>query len=117
MPNPFVLTETAIRQRAGRESLARGEEYFERGAVVRLARRGEHVHAEVEGSAYEPYQVTVKLDELGVHEASCSCPFEWGGDCKHIVATLLACLRTPEEIEERPPLSSVLADLRREQRV
>ena len=41
MPKLLLWTESTIRQRAGRESLAWGEEYFERGAVVRLTRRGE----------------------------------------------------------------------------
>ena len=34
MPKLSLFTESMIRQRAGRESFARGEEYFERGGVV-----------------------------------------------------------------------------------
>jgi len=115
MPNLGVVSEATVRQRASGESYARGEEYLERGAVVRLARRGEHLLAEVEGSGYEPYQVTVTFDAFGVREAVCTCPYEWGGDCKHIVAALLATLRTPEAVEERVPVADLLGALDRDQ--
>jgi uncharacterized Zn finger protein len=47
-------------------------------------------------------------------DASCSCPYDWGGDCKHIIATLLYLARRPEEIERRPPLADLLSGLSRE---
>lgn len=109
------LTETAIRQRTSPESFSRGVEYFRRGAVVRRTRRGDLLQAEVEGSSYQPYQVTVRLDPLGILEAACSCPYEWGGDCKHIVATLLACLNDPNDMEVLPSLESMLDPLDRDQ--
>jgi uncharacterized Zn finger protein len=40
------------------------------------------------------------------------CPYE--DHCKHIAATLLACLREPEAVEERPPLEELLAPLDRD---
>ena len=114
MPNLGALTEAKVRQRADGESFSRGEEYLRRGAVVALARRGDQLIAQVEGSAYQPYRVTVTFDSLGIRDAECTCPYEWGGDCKHIVAALLASLRTPEAVEERPPLADLLGGLDRE---
>jgi uncharacterized Zn finger protein len=91
-----VLTETLIREESSAESFRRGQDYFDAGAVFSLIRRGEVVEAEVEGSQPEPYSVRVELDEGGVLAALCDCPYDWGGWCKHIVATLLACLHEPE---------------------
>src|SRR5215218_1650311 len=96
MPNLGALTEAKVRLRASDESFARGEEYLARGAVVRLERRGDQLLAEVEGSEYAPYRVTVTFDTFGFREAACTCPYDWGGDCKHIIAALLASLRSPE---------------------
>lgn len=49
-----------------------------------------------------------------IASASCTCPYDWGGYCKHIVAVLLAALREPE-VEERPGLETLLAGLTADQ--
>ncbi|MBM4430980.1 MAG: SWIM zinc finger domain-containing protein [Chloroflexi bacterium] len=109
------LSESIIRQQATAESFRRGEDYYWRGAVGSLVQRGNALQAEVEGSQYEPYRVRVTFDEGGITDADCSCPYDWGGWCKHIVATLLACLEAPDEIEGRPALDELLTDLDREE--
>jgi uncharacterized Zn finger protein len=108
------LSEAAIRRQTTAESFRRGENYYRRGAVISLVRRGDELQSEVEGSQYEPYRVRVTFDEGGVTSAACDCPYDWGGWCKHIVATLLVCLRQPDTVEERPALGDALADLDRE---
>ncbi len=110
-----ALSEAAIRQKATAESFRRGKNYYRQGAVTSLVLRGNVLLAEVEGSQYVPYQVQITFDEGGAIDASCSCPYNWGGWCKHIVATLLACLHEPEMIENRPTLEELLADLSPEQ--
>jgi uncharacterized Zn finger protein len=109
------LTEAIIRQHTTSESYQRGLDYYESGAVLGVMRRGLQLQAEVEGSQYEPYQVQITLDPGGIVGATCTCPYDWGGWCKHIVATLLFCVREPDEIEEQPALESLLAGLDREQ--
>jgi hypothetical protein len=116
-PQLAPLTEAQIRQQASAESFARGAEYEQRGAVGTLILRGEQLHAEVEGSEYEPYRVTVSFDRAGVRTASCTCPYDWGGWCKHIVATLLAFAAQPGDVERRLPLAELLAGLNRDQLV
>jgi uncharacterized Zn finger protein len=114
MTVPF-LSEAAIRQQATAESFRRGEDYYRRGAVVSVVQRGNTIQSEVEGSQYEPYRVRVTFDEGGITSAVCDCPYDWGGWCKHIVATLLACLHEPDSVEVRPTLDGLLAELDREQ--
>jgi uncharacterized Zn finger protein len=109
------LTENAIREGATAESFRRGQDYYGSGSVFSLVRRGDVVEAEVEGSQPEPYAVRVEFDEGGVIAALCDCPYDWGGWCKHIVATLLACVHEPGSISERPPLEQLLAGLSRDQ--
>ncbi|MCS7282247.1 MAG: SWIM zinc finger family protein [Anaerolineae bacterium] len=31
--------------------------------------------------------------------AECTCPYDWGGDCKHIIATLLCLVHRSQEEE------------------
>ncbi len=97
------------------ESVSRGRTYFRSGAVGTVVRRGEHLTSDVEGSDIEPYRVTVRLSDSGVADASCSCPYEYGGYCKHIVAVLLKVSERHANIIERPALTDQLADLDKNQ--
>jgi len=107
------VTEAVIRGLATAQSFERGKSYYHRGAVLDLSQRGNTLLARVEGSSYEPYEVSVELSEHGVMEAFCSCSYDWGGCCKHIVAALLAYVREPDQVTERPVVAELLADLGR----
>ena len=109
------LSETLIQRHSSPESFRRGQEYYRQGSVTSLLRRGQELVAEVAGSQFVPYEVRVVFDEGGIMEASCSCPYDWGGLCKHIVATLLACVHEPESVRELPALEEVLSGLDREE--
>ncbi len=113
-----AIAEAAIHQRVSEEIFRRGEDYYRRGAVASLVRRGELLVAEVEGSDYLPYRVSVRLGTgPGAQvEADCTCPYriEWGSWCKHIVATLLACLHEVEQETPQASVTALLEDLDRE---
>lgn len=109
------LSEATIRAHASPESYSRGRSYYDRGAVADVALRGNLLEGAVEGSEYTPYRVRVNFDAGGITSATCSCPYDFGGWCKHIVALLLAGLYDAAGIERRPPLEQLLADLDRTQ--
>jgi uncharacterized Zn finger protein len=113
MPNPS-LTEATIRNLTTAESFRRGQEYLRAGAVLEVEQRDDLLLAEVEGSEYEPYQVLIRLDAGGVVDANCTCPYDWGGYCKHIVAVLLTCVQQPDRVTERTPIDSLLSGLDQE---
>ena len=110
-----TYTEADVRQHASADSFERGREYCRSGAVASLVQRGTTLQADVLGSDVEPYRVQVTFDGNALAGASCSCPYDWGGWCKHIVAALLAAREQPETVEERKPVVDVLAGLSREQ--
>lgn len=62
------------------------------------------------GSEPLPYHISARLGTSGIQETACSCPYDWGGDCKHIVALLLTYLHEPESFEGRPTLDTSLQD-------
>lgn len=109
------ISEADIRRYATEQSFYRGEEYYDTGAVGELVWRDGVLQAEVSGSHYEPYNVTATFTDEGIAHADCDCPYDWGGWCKHIVAVLLAYVRDPASVEERPPLQSLTSDLGRDQ--
>jgi len=105
---PYV-DETVIRERSSTSSFQRGQEYYERGLVGDLVQRDAVLQATVQGSDVRPYLVTVALSDDGVSATSCTCLYDQGGWCKHVVATLLAVLHAPEEVEQRSSLRDLLA--------
>jgi len=110
------LDKQQIRERAAAQSWTRGQAYFAQGAVRQVVWREGVLTAQVIGSSYEPYRVTVRFDAQGaITNAECTCPYDLSGDCKHIVATLLYLLNRPENVEQRPDLTSLLAPLNAEQ--
>src|SRR4051794_29082826 len=108
-------TEADIRRHASADSFERGREYCQNERVLSLIQRGGALQADVLGSDADPYRVQVTFDGASVVAATCTCPYDWGGWCKHIVAALLAAREQPERIEERPPVDGLIADLSREQ--
>jgi uncharacterized Zn finger protein len=108
------LTQETVRALVGETIFSRGAEYFRDGAVSGLVRRGDAVSAKVHGGDYAPYRVTVQLHDGGVADADCTCPYDWGGHCKHIVAVLLAFSQAPAAVEEQRPIIEVLRELDRE---
>ena len=103
------LTEADVHRLSTPQSFERGEDYYALGAVLDAQQRGNTITTQVEGSQYEPYRVTVTLGPTGIEEADCTCPYDWGGICKHIVATLLTWVREPDGFHVLAPVDKLLA--------
>jgi uncharacterized Zn finger protein len=109
------LSEAAIRAGATEKSFARGRELFRRGAVSRAAVQGRTLSCVCEGSESPFYRVRAELDEGGIRSASCTCPYDFGGYCKHVIALLLSYAHEPESFAARKEPAELLSDLNREQ--
>jgi len=69
--------------------LLRGQDYYRDGRVVALEPAGERTFkAEVEGT-YQ-YDIHVEWDSEGEFSCACTCPYDWGPVCKHVIAVLFA---------------------------
>jgi uncharacterized Zn finger protein len=102
------LSETDLRYHTTDKSFERGEEYYQSGAVTDLCQRGNCLCGEVEGNEAEPYQITIEFDAGGVTGATCTCPYDYEGWCKHIVAVALTAIRKPKNIHQRLSLNELL---------
>ena len=78
----------AIRAKVTEQSYDRGVNYYHASAVESATMRGDQLFATVQGSEWDPYHVIVTFtgDDF---TASCTCPYDWGGYCKHVVAVFI----------------------------
>ena len=65
--------------------------YYLNGPIFNPMRQGNTLWANCEGNT--TYQPKVTLGAQGVEDSSCTCPYDWGGLCKHQVALLLTYVR------------------------
>jgi uncharacterized Zn finger protein len=101
------LTEKQVRELATPQSFDRGKQYYRSGSIMNPTRQGSTLWADCEGS--ETYRVRAMLSKAGVQTSSCTCPYDWGGICKHEVALLLTYVHQPETFFALPPLKEKLA--------
>ena len=80
-------TREEIRSLCTEQSFERGVNYYEQGRVLELAIDGGKAEATVHGT-YD-YEVVVDAGRDPIY-TYCSCPYDYQGDCKHVVAVLLA---------------------------
>ncbi len=112
------LTEKQIHERASDQSFQKGHAYYKSGAIynpaLQVTLAGFTLTAQCEGSSAPSYRLQVELDGGGVRSASCTCPYDWGGDCKHIVALLLMYIHQPDEFVEQESVNELLVGLEKD---
>ena len=114
------LTTERIRDLCTSEVFDRAVTYREGGHIERIDRFDETIDAAVQGSQPEPYDVKIDItwngDEPDTIDATCTCPYDWGGYCKHIIAVLLELSEGDAELEdERRLVEETLADVHPEE--
>ena len=90
MPTLETLTKADLKGPLKSKSLNRARGYIHQ--VLNPARSGHTLTAQVRGSRL--YEVEIDVEPGGI-SAICSCPYNWGGYCKHIGAVLLKWIQSP----------------------
>jgi hypothetical protein len=107
------MTEEKIKQMSTPQSFERGVRYYNEGAVYTPRRQKQTLRATVQGT--RPYQVTLTLNQQNeASSARCTCPYEFGGWCKHIVALALMFTLEPDKFIEQPDLPEQLSHVSKE---
>lgn len=109
------ISESDIKHLSNEQSFQRGTNYYSGGALFDLVRQGNELRAYCEGSSYETYRISVELGTQGVESIHCTCPYDWGGICKHSVALLLTWVRKPDSFHTVQPLDEMLANRTKEE--
>jgi len=97
-------TREEIRELSTEQSFERGVTYHDQDRVQDMEIDGEKIRATVRGSNYYDVAIDIVDDTIRTH---CSCPYEYAGDCKHIVAVLLTITdQDTATVSETDPESS-----------
>ena len=97
-------TREEIRELSTEQSFERGVNYHHQDRVQEVEIDGEEIRATVRGSNYYDVAIDIVDDTIRTH---CSCPYDYAGDCKHIVAVLLAVDdRDTDTVSETHPEST-----------
>ena len=86
-----TLTVADFRPLFQTSSLSRARPYLSR--IQKPCRQGNRLTAVVRGT--RAYDVEVQVGPAGILSL-CSCPYDWGGLCKHVGAVLLKWVKEPE---------------------
>lgn len=81
--------------------LTRGKKYCEEGRVGRIQHINNTYYAYVEGT--EHYEVEITVENGGITDMHCDCPYAETDNCKHMAAVLCALETETVKIEEQPP--------------
>ncbi len=101
------IDRKTIRNRSTDAVFERGENYRDEGRIQSLDRFDDFVTASVRGSSL--YDVTVEFGGQSI-DTRCTCPYDGGGDCKHVVVVLLDVAENPPQ-DESEDIETVLDDV------
>lgn len=110
--SPPALNKSQVKALAAGQSFERGQRYYRKGAIFNPVLQGLTLWADCEGSM--TYQPRVTLSAQGIEDNSCTCPYNWGGLCKHQVALLLTYIHDRDRIRVIQPVKTLLAKRSRE---
>ncbi|MBE0448468.1 MAG: SWIM zinc finger family protein [Actinobacteria bacterium] len=96
-----VFSEHTVRSLSTSASFFKGKKYFYDNAVGVIEMDGDRYWARVQGS--RPYRVTIYQRNGDLH-AECTCPYNFGGICKHAVATMLKVILEGPKWAKEPGL-------------
>jgi non-specific serine/threonine protein kinase len=93
------ISESLIRSIANEDSIRRALRMYQRGFVTVQQVTDGYVRALVKSGA----SFDVELwDRNGTIETSCTCPVDWEGECKHVVAVMMALLYGEHYTAQKP---------------
>lgn len=103
----MALDRETIRECCTEAVFERGQTYREEGRIRQLDRFGDTVTARVQGTELYETRVHLDSDEFDPH---CTCPYTGPGECKHVVAVLLAVADDVPD-DESGRIDDLLADV------
>ena len=110
-----MISENTLKSLSTPTSFTRGYNLYHDDAIFDTSRQGDLLRGKCRGNSAPFYDVSVRLDEGGIQEAFCSCPYTFGGLCKHIIALMLTFIHSPEEFEEQKSTKELLEPLEKDE--
>ncbi len=102
----YAITRADIAEMMTSSSMNRAKKYRRQGRVTTFHAAGATLTAHVRGSNNHIYEVQVTVLDGEIY-ADCTCPYDWGGWCKHIGAVLLEWIETRRAVDAPHPSSEL----------
>ncbi len=99
---------SSIKANSDANVFERGESLYKNSAVSKTSIQENRLTGKCAGQSTPFYDLTIELDDYGVRKAVCSCPFNFPGYCKHIVALLLKYINEPDKFTIRKSASELV---------
>lgn len=101
------ITLNSIQSLAEVKVMERGMALYHDEAILNPVKRENRLEAFCHGSQIYRVSAIVADDNIGL--TNCTCPYDWGGICKHRVALLLTYLHEADKFVQRPTITQLLA--------
>ncbi|MGM0411365.1 MAG: SWIM zinc finger family protein, partial [Bacillota bacterium] len=92
------FTKEILKNLANQQSFQKGINYYENNMVNNPIIDDNTIKAEVYGSHASTYEVEINIKNPLINH--CTCPYDWGGVCKHIIALGLTWLNHKEKFRD-----------------
>ncbi|PKO05721.1 MAG: hypothetical protein CVU41_10710 [Chloroflexi bacterium HGW-Chloroflexi-3] len=107
------ITEEDVFLMSTAKSFERGGDLYLSEAISGTYRQGNTIYGKCEGSENQIYDLEVNF-EGDEYVTFCSCPYDWGGLCKHMVAFLLTFVFEEEKFIEPLEIPTLVEPMDRE---
>ncbi len=92
------VTLELLKDRSTNESFRRGRNYYRSDFVSNLRVQDNSYIASVTGNYHYEVKITQNNNDI---DFSCTCPYDWGGICKHCIAVGLYILNHDKEVVKK----------------
>ena len=100
-----ILTLDLLKDKSTGESFIRGRDYYHDGLVSNLRVEDNSYIASVAGSYHYEVKITQNNNDI---DFSCTCPYDWGGICKHCIAVGLYILNRDKKVVKKTKIRKKL---------
>jgi len=98
------ITIEKLKELSTERSFERGVDYYEGGYVNDPIKFGNTILADVLGNSSPYYEVEINIKNPS--QNFCSCPYDYGGICKHRIALALKWIHEQDSFEEKKELDN-----------
>lgn len=109
-----IVTEKYLQSLSSSESFARGYELYLSDAVFETMKQCDLLIGKCMGTSAPFYQLRIRLGKVGIQDASCTCSYDLGGYCKHVIALILTYIHNPQIFIEQKRIDEMLNDMDRD---
>ncbi len=105
---------SSIKAKTDLKVFDQGERLYKKQAISKAIVQENRLLGKCAGREMPTYDITIELDDYGVRQIECSCPYIFSGYCKHSVALLLKYINDPDSFVIRKTASEIINSINKD---